>query len=330
MKKDRQSRIASKASNKGRAVSFLIHCLLLLIAFLPFLSMQSPQEPTKEALVIQFDFPYNNYVAPEKFVEEKQVGSQMSGSEAGGSTPSEAPIQPRPVEAAPSSLSKPTVTAVNRTSSTLLSSPMSDFKLPTPKISTNSPWQPVNDAGDVESDGIEPLKEIKWAGGDTGDASGSGEGDDDSDIWNDGFGSGTGGSGTGSGGGPGNATGKGSGPGGGTGTGGAGKGSGVGGIATNGIKWDVAYGEGDLDRGLIKRSSKSGSLAVKEGKLCLYLCVDRNGKVVSSQYNLAKSTIKDIPLLTKAVEASKEYQFAPDITAPPSECGNFYFVFKFD
>src|SRR5687768_3646279 len=208
MKKDRQSRIASKASNKGRAVSFLIHCLLLLIAFLPFLSMQSPQEPTKEALVLQFDYPYNSYIAPEKFVEEKQVGSQMSGSEAGGSTPSEAPIQPRPVEAAPSSLSKPTVTAVNRTSSTLLNSPMSDFTLPTPKISTNSPWQPVNDAGDVESDGIEPLKEIKWAGGNSGDAGGSGEGDDDSDIWNDGFGSGTGGSGTGSGGGPGNATGQ--------------------------------------------------------------------------------------------------------------------------
>ena len=328
MSKKRQSKIVSKAQKKGRAVSILLHSLLLLIAFLPFLSMQEPAEPTKEALVIQFDFPYNNYVAPEKFAEApKEMGSMMSGSEAGGSTPSEDPIQPRPVEAAPSRLSAPSMSAINPANSNLTSS-ISDIPLPTPKIVNHQAWAPVNDNGAIESDGVEELKMIEWTDGTTGEIAGSGEGDDDSDIWNDGFGSGTGGSGTGSGGGPGNGTGKGSGPGGGTGTGGAGKGSGIGGIGS-GLSWGTAFGEGDLSRSLIQRSPKAGALAVKEGKICIYLCVDRNGKVVSSLYNQSKSTIKDMSLLTKAQEAAKEYVFAPDIMAPDKQCGNFYFVFNF-
>jgi hypothetical protein len=329
MKKSRLTRMANKARDKGRAISVFVHAALLLLAFLPFLSMQTPTEPSKEALVIQFDYPYNEYVAPEKFVvNQQEMGSKMAGSEAGGSTPSEEPIQPRPVEAAPSKLAAPALTSVNRSSS-VLTSKASEIPLPTPKIVNHQAWQPVSDDGGIESDGVEELKMIGWSDGGSGDVPGSGEGDDDSDVFNDGFGSGTGGSGTGSGGGPGNANGNGSGPGGGTGTGGAGKGSGIGGIGT-GIKWGEAFGEGDLSRSLIQRSPKAGQLAVKEGKICIYLCVDRNGKVVSSQYNPAKSTIKDVSLLVKAQNAAKEYVFAPDIMAPDKQCGNFYFVFKFN
>ncbi len=328
MYKKRQSKVASKARNKGRTVSVALHALLLILTFLPFFAMQSPEEPTKEALVIQFDYPYNEYVAPEKFVvKEQEMGSKMAGSEAGGSTASDEPIQPRPTEAAPSRLSAPAMTAVNRSSS-VLSSKISDIPLPTPKVVTHQAWQSVND-NSFESDGVEELKMIGWSDGGKGKIADSGDGDDDSDVWNNGFGSGTGGSGTGSGGGPGNATGPGSGPGGGTGAGGAGKGSGIGGIGT-GIKWGEAFGEGDLSRSLIQRSPKAGQLAVKEGKICIYLCVDRNGKVISSQYNLAKSTIKDISLLSKAQDSAKEYIFAPDIMAPDKQCGNFYFVFKFN
>ena len=329
MKKNRQSRMAGKARNKGRAVSFLIHAALLLIAFLPFLSMQTPAEPSKEALVIQFDYPYNEYVAPEKFVvENKEMGSSMAGSEAGGSTPSEEPIQPRPVEAAPSRISAPAMSSISKASSPL-STKASDIPLPTPKIVSQQAWQPVNDNNTFESDQVEELTMIGWSDGGTGDVAGSGDGDDDSDVWNDGFGSGTGGSGSGTGGGPGNATGSGSGPGGGTGAGGAGKGSGIGGIGT-GIKWGEAFGEGDLSRTLIQRSPKAGGLAVKEGKICIYLCVDPSGKVVSSQYNVAKSTIKDVSLLSRAQATAKEYVFAMDIKAPEKQCGNFYFVFKFN
>lgn len=328
MSRNRKSRVVRKSTARGRAVSFFIHVLLLLIAFLPFFAMQAPEVPTKEALVIQFDYPYNNYVAPEKFAEKQEMGSQMAGSEAGGSTPSQEPIQPRPTEAAPSRLSAPTLNAVNPASSSLTSD-ISDIPMPTPRIVTHQPWQPVNDFGTIESDGVEELKMLEWSDGGTGDVAGTGDGDDDSDVSNDGFGSGTGGSGTGSGGGPGNSAGKGSGPGGGTGAGGAGKGSGIGGIGS-GLSWGTAFGEGDLSRSLIKRSPRAGQLAVKQGKICIYLCVDRNGKVISSQYNLAKSSIKDVPLLTKAQDVAKEYAFNKDIMGPEKQCGNFYFVFKFD
>jgi hypothetical protein len=328
MIKNRTTRIANRSRNKGRAISVFLHAALLILCFLPFLAFETPQEPSKEALVIQFDYPYNEYVAPEKFIEKPDLSSAMAGSERGGSTPSEEPIQPRPTEAAPSKLSAPSLTSVKPTTS-VLSSSISDIPLQTPKVVKQQAWQPVNDFNDSESDGVEELKMIEWSGGDQGDIAGTGEGDDDSDVWNDGFGSGSGGSGSGSGGGPGNATGKGSGPGGGTGAGGAGKGSGIGGINSK-LGWGVALGEGDLNRTLIRRSPTAGSLAVKEGKICVYLCVDPQGKVITSQYNVSKSTIKDPALLLRAQESAKEYVFAPDIKAQDKVCGNFYFVFKFD
>ena len=91
-----------------------------------------------------------------------------------------------------------------------------------------------------------------------------------------------------------------------------------------------SLGEGDLTRGLVHRSPKAGSLAVKEGKICIYLCVDKNGMVLSSNVNPAKSTIKDPAILAKAKEVIKEYVFQKDIMAPEKQCGNFYFVFKFN
>lgn len=329
MSRKHQSRTIRSSRNKGRAVSVVLHAALLLLAFLPFLSMQAPEEPTKEALVIQFDFPYNQYVAPEKFItEETEVNSNMAGSEAGGSTPSQEPIQRRQVEAAPSRLSSPTVTSIAKPSSALTSN-VSDIPMPTPKIVRQQAWQSVDDFGDVENDGVEELKVLDWSAGDIGEIVGTGSGDDDSGVWNDGFGNGTGGSGTGSGGGPGNATGNGSGPGGGTGTGGLGKGSGIGGVTKGIVTGKEMIGEGDLNRSLIQRSPKAGQLATREGKICVYICVDKHGKVVSSLYNAAKSTIKDLSVLQKAQTIASEYVFAPDIMATEKQCGNFYFVFSF-
>ena len=329
MAKNRYTRTINRSRTKGRVVSVILHALLLLLAFLPFLSMQNPKEPSKEALVIQFDYPYNEYVAPEKFVTESlETGSKSSGSEAGGSTPSQEPRQPREVAAAPSKLSTPTVTSVAKPTSALRSN-MSDIPLPTAKVTQKQAWASVDDVGGVESDAVEELKMIDWSGGKIGEIAGSGDGDDDSDVWNDGFGNGTGGSGTGSGGGPGNATGAGSGPGGGTGAGGLGKGSGIGGV-TKGVKGREAFGEGDLNRSLIQRSPKAGQLAVKEGRICVYICVDKHGKVISSQYNTSKSTIKETSILAKAQVIASEYVFAPDIMATEKQCGNFYFVFAFD
>lgn len=288
--------------------------------------MKPPEVPSKEALVIQFDYPYNQYVAPQNFVDQNtDMSSKMSGSEAGGSAAAEEPKQSRPQQAAPTRLSTPTVTSVSRTSSALSSS-ISDIPLSTPKVVTHQAWQSVNDYNSFETDGVEEMKMIDWSDGGFGEivGSGQGDGDEDSDISSEGFGTGTGGTG-GQGGGTGNQTGTGSGPGGGTGSGGAGKNTGIG-QDGNGLEWGVGL-DGLLDRKLIKRANV-GSLAVKAGKVSIFICVDRNGRVISTKYDLATSTIKDADFITKAEAIASSYVFAIDIEAPEKQCGKLAFIFK--
>ena len=326
MYSNRKSQTDRKSRSWGQFISVTIHAILLMLLFLPFFSMKPPEVPSKEALVIQFDYPYNQYVAPQNFVDQNtDMSSKMSGSEAGGSAAAEEPKQSRPQQAAPTRLSTPTVTSVSRTSSALSSS-ISDIPLSTPKVVTHQAWQSVNDYNSFETDGVEEMKMIDWSDGGFGEivGSGQGDGDEDSDISSEGFGTGTGGTG-GQGGGTGNQTGTGSGPGGGTGSGGAGKNTGIG-QDGNGLEWGVGL-DGLLDRKLIKRANV-GSLAVKAGKVSIFICVDRNGRVISTKYDLATSTIKDADFITKAEAIASSYVFAIDIEAPEKQCGKLAFIFK--
>lgn len=328
MKNRHKSRTDSKSRNSGRIVSFILHALLLLVLFLPIFAMKPPEEPTKEALVIQFDYPYNQYVKPEieKFEEENtDLASKMSGSEAGGSAENENPQQSRPMQAAPTRLSSPSVTAVTKTSSALRTD-IGEIPLPTPNIVKKQAWQSVSDFGSYESDGVEEMKMIDWSDGGFGDMPGvgAGDGEDDSDIWSDGFGTGTGGTG-GQGGGTGSTTGTGSGPGGGTGTGSAGKNTGVG-QDGNGLEWGVGL-DGLLDRKLVRRANV-GSLAIKEGRVSVFICVDRSGMVTSTKYDLAGSTLKDAAFIAKAEACAASYIFARDDDAPEKQCGKLSFIFK--
>ena len=329
MYRNRKSLAESKSRNRGRVFSVIVHAILLIVFFLPFFAMKPPEVPSKEALVIQFDYPYNQYVAPEpeKFIPENtDMASKMSGSEAGGSPMDEEPMQSRPQQAAPSRLSTPTTATVSRTTSSALRTDIGEIPLPTPTIVKNQAWQSVQDYNTFESDGVEEMRLIDWSDGAFGDmpGSGPGDGDDDSDVFADGFGSGTGGTG-GSGGGTGNTTGSGSGPGGGTGTGSAGKNTGVG-TDGNGLGWNVGL-DGLLNRKLINRANV-GSLAVQQGKISIFICVDRNGKVISTKYDLAGSTLKDPAFVKKAEECASSYVFAPDQLAPEKQCGKLAFIFK--
>ncbi len=325
-----KSRVESKSSNSGRIVSFIVHAILLLVLFLPIFAMKPPEEPTKEALVIQFDYPYNEYVKPEveKFEEPENtdMASKMSGSEAGGSSASEEPMQSRPKEAAPSRLATPTVTSVMKTSSALRSN-IGEIPLPTPKVVSKQAWQSVSDNSSFESDGVEEMKMIDWSDGGFGDVAGSGpgEGEDDSDISSEGFGTGTGGQG-GQGGGTGSQNGVGSGPGGGTGAGSAGKNTGVG-QDGNGLSWGVGL-DGLLDRELLNRANNVGSLAIKEGKVMIHICVDRSGMVISSKYDFTGSTNKDPAFASKAEACASSYMFVRDDEAPEKQCGKLTFIFK--
>ena len=328
----RNSKTEKKTRTKGRVVSVTLHSLLLLLMFLPFFSMKAPEEPTKEALVIQFDYPYNNFVKPEKFEEpepNEDMGSKMSGSEAGGSPADEPAMQSRPQQAAPSRLSTPAMTQmtqVTQTSSALRSN-IGEIPLPAPKIVAKQAWASAGENDFFESDGVEEMKMIDWSDGAFGDTpgSGQGDGDDDSDISADGFGTGTGGTG-GQGGGAGNQTGSGSGPGGGTGAGGTGSKTGVG-QDGSGLKWGVGVDDGLLNRKLLQRANV-GSLAIKEGKVSIFICVDRSGMVVSTKYDLAGSTLKDPAFVAKAEACASSYIFARDDDAPERQCGKLAFVFK--
>jgi len=332
MYRSRKSRTEKVSRNRGRAFSVTFHAILLVVMFLPFFSMKAPDEPTKEALVIQFDYPYNEYVKPEKFVEELKntnmdMASKMSGSEAGGSeTNNEEPMQSRPQQAAPTRLSSPSVnTMSNPTMSSALRTNIGEIPLPTPKVVSKQAWQSVNDFSSFETDGVEEMKLIDSGGG-FGDlpGEGPGDGDDDSDISSEGFGSGTGGQG-GQGGGTGSTNGTGSGPGSGTGSGSAGKNTGVG-QDGNGLEWGVGL-DGLLDRGLVQRANV-GSLAIKEGKVGIFICVNRSGMVISSKYDVAGSTIKDASFIAKAEAIASSYIFARDDDAPEKQCGKLAFIFK--
>ncbi len=307
----------------------MVHSLLLIVLFLPFFSMKAPEEPTKEALVIQFDYPYNEFVAPEpeKFLQENNdMGSRMSGSEAGGSEVSTEARQARPMAAAPSRLSSPSMAAVTPNTSSALRTDIGEIPLPTPVIVSKKGWQTVNDDIAFESDGVEEMTLIDWSDGAFGDepGAGGGDGDDDSDIWSDGFGTGTGGTG-GTGGGTGNGVGPGPGPGGGTGSGNAGSNTGIG-QDGKGMQWGVGL-DGLLDRKLVQRA-RVERLAVKEGKVSIFICVNRDGKVISTKYDVAGSTLKDPDFIGKAEACASSYVFAPDASAPERQCGKLSFIFK--
>jgi hypothetical protein len=305
------------------------------VAFLPFLSFQTPKPPTKEALVIQFDYPYNEFVAPQKFIKQEiiepenmDMADKMSGSEAGGNPLQDEPMQSRPQQAAPSSLSNPQMTAVSRTqTASALRSNLGEINLPAPKINQPSPWQSVTDFGSFEIDGVEELEIVQWSDGAFGDVPGSGpgDGDDVSHLFSDGFGSGSGGGG-GSGTGTGSTRGAGSGPGGGTGTGGAGDKTGVG-QGGSGLSWGVGR-DGKFDRKIVKHGN-IGLLAENPGRIGLLICVNREGKVISAKYDLASSTLKDPEFVKKAEAVAMSYIFGPDSSAPERHCGKYVFIFTF-
>ncbi len=70
------------------------------------------------------------------------------------------------------------------------------------------------------------------------------------------------------------------------------------------------------------------SLTEKNGKIRVELCVNRDGKVVSTKYMKQGSTIKDERLIKNALIMAKKYRFDRDYTAPAKHCGELTFVFE--
>ena len=85
--------------------------------------------------------------------------------------------------------------------------------------------------------------------------------------------------------------------------------------------------DGLMNRKLVSRA-QVGQLAIKEGKISMYFCVDPKGNVVSTKYDVVESTLKDPEFIKKAESVAMSYKWAPDLNAPPKQCGKLTFIFK--
>lgn len=77
---------------------------------------------------------------------------------------------------------------------------------------------------------------------------------------------------------------------------------------------------------LRKPNIKDNSQAT--GKVVVKVCVDKNGKVISSEYTQKGSTATDKGLIDKAVEGVKGYKFEPDSSHRDKVCGTISVTFK--
>ena len=88
-------------------------------------------------------------------------------------------------------------------------------------------------------------------------------------------------------------------------------------------------GDGLFKRKVIYRADVK-KLIKKNGKISVNLCVNRQGNVISADYNPEFSTINDKALIEKAVNVTKRYRFEKDYAAPKKQCGRLTFVCKIE
>jgi hypothetical protein len=86
-------------------------------------------------------------------------------------------------------------------------------------------------------------------------------------------------------------------------------------------------GDGLFNRRIVTRANVS-AIATVPGKVVLDICVNRLGKVTLAKFNLDNSTIKDLTVVTKAVDCAKQYVFDEDPSAPREQCGRLTFFFE--
>jgi TonB family protein len=87
---------------------------------------------------------------------------------------------------------------------------------------------------------------------------------------------------------------------------------------------------GGEQNGLSKRTVMQRPIvsdtSARMGKVVVSICVDRDGNVISAEYNPRGSTTADSELCRKAIDAARQYRFAP--SAEPRACGTISFDFK--
>ena len=88
-------------------------------------------------------------------------------------------------------------------------------------------------------------------------------------------------------------------------------------------------GEGPLTR-RVKVRPKCSHLAYTDAKIVLDLCINRDGNITYSKYNLRRSTVKDRAYARQITNCFRDMIFYEDRTAPAKECGTYTYKFKFE
>lgn len=87
-------------------------------------------------------------------------------------------------------------------------------------------------------------------------------------------------------------------------------------------------GEGPLRRRVKVRPNCTG-LAYKDAIIVLDLCINRDGDVTYSKYNLRESSVKDRAYARQITNCFRDIIFYSDNTAPSKECGTYTYKMSF-
>lgn len=326
---------------RGWTISIIIHALLLLLCFLPFMIQDLQEEDLSQAIAIRFERPYFDDSST------KQSGSESEAASAESETASETQTPREQLAVVTVSSIQPAATMPVPSRSITMTQATPEVVLPPTR--TNSPKadkffeQPLEVTERIEVDRVEAFKEkpnpalqqqVTWhiadkessdqgapASFDFGNSQESGSGKNNTkgtsgnapdgqgeDSGYDPFGDGSFPDGTGSG------------------KGNAGKDTGTG-QEGKGLYWGDFAGDGLFNRKVIKRAPIA-QIADLPGKMVINLCVDQLGKVVFAKFDSPNSTIRSKVLSAKAEEYAKMYVFDEDPSAPREQCGRLTFIFE--
>ena len=314
-----------KNKNKGLRVSFVIHILILLIAFfyyLPQVELLEDEEKPPYAIKVDFKFEESSM---SKYAHD-DAGAQREKAEA---APQEDATKPEEV-------TKPEEIEVTKPQE--IEIPKPDIKIPTPvmtpiedpistttledeapiKATPTKPKvetpKPVPAPAPTKTTPATPTKPASTSSPTKTTTSGSTSGSSTTKPSTvDGNAGGTGKADAGT---------------------GAGKDSGNDGDAGIGNSSDGtgAYdgsGDGVFGRRVVYRDIKAAIGSLKSsGTVSVKICVNRGGIVTFTEVINSESTIKDRTTLKKFLKAAKGYKVQPDLSAPKEQCGKL--IFKSD
>ncbi|MBC7885356.1 MAG: hypothetical protein H7X99_07765 [Saprospiraceae bacterium] len=298
--------------NKGMRISFVIHLLILLIAFFYYLpQVKSELLEDKPPYAVKVDFTFEES-SMSKFAHEDE-GVQRAKAEAA----------PQEEETKKEEESKPE--EIKTTQPQVIDVPKPDIKMPTPVMTAPEPIETSTPAEEAPVKVVEkpkvitpvPVKTEPTKTGSTSNptkttSTGSTTGtspNKPSTVDGKEGGTGKGDSGTGAGRDKGN-------------DGDAGAGN-----ASDGTGEYDGSGDGVFGRKIIYRDLNAVNKAVTvSGKVSVKVCINRAGIVTYVELNNNETSIRDKEMLRRYLKAARGYKFQPDLFAPKEQCGKLNFT----